>query len=170
MQKTKLEKCLSIDVDYILLTHDRKQKQEGSGGHNIQKIMMTLDAFKYFCLLAETELSKQIRKYFVVMEKILHEHIQEQTQERHRKELLIATFGKKTKMQEMKEQQNKEHREFKEHIQIRKLNDKMKTFEELEKTKQEEAKAKQLKLELQIQDKKLKILQLQKQNKTILLK
>jgi hypothetical protein len=62
--------------DEMLLNNDVKQKK--SGGHNIKKIMMTIKCFKSLCLKAQTKKASEIHEYYLKMEEILHEVIEEE--------------------------------------------------------------------------------------------
>lgn len=77
--KRTLEKNLVIDTDYkILLCRSTEQKKEGRGGHNKETILLTLNAFKELCIVAGTEKAKQIRRYFIKLEELLHRTLEEE--------------------------------------------------------------------------------------------
>jgi hypothetical protein len=59
-----------------LLTRTRKQNDHG--GHNIKKIMMTIKCFKSLCLKAQTKKASEIHEYYLKMEEVLHEVIEEE--------------------------------------------------------------------------------------------
>jgi hypothetical protein len=65
-----------INSDINLLNHQVKQKK--SGGHNIKKIMMTIKCFKSLCLKAQTKKASEIHEYYLKMEEVLHEVIEEE--------------------------------------------------------------------------------------------
>jgi len=44
------------------------------GGQNKEIILLTVDCFKNFCMLASTPKAKEIRSYYVKMENIMHEY------------------------------------------------------------------------------------------------
>lgn len=84
-----LESLFVIDIDYklfaspigganakFLLSPLREQK--GRGGHNIKKIMMTIKCFKSLCLKAQTKKASEIHEYYMKMEEVLHEVIEEE--------------------------------------------------------------------------------------------
>ena len=80
--KRVLEKNFMVNIDYkILLLKTDEQKKDSRGGHNIQKIMMTIKTFKLFCIKAETKKAKEIHEYFVKLEEILQQTIQEESNE-----------------------------------------------------------------------------------------
>jgi phage anti-repressor protein len=65
--KTKLVKDFVEDMDYRLLNI---QKQSyGKGGHNAEKIYLTVDCFKHFCVMAGTPEGKQVRLHYFEIEK-----------------------------------------------------------------------------------------------------
>ena len=88
-QKAKilLEKQFIIDKDYkhllnptrrIATNPQDKQKTEGRGGHNKEKIMLNINTFKLFCIKANTKKANEIHSYFVKLEQLLFETIQEE--------------------------------------------------------------------------------------------
>ena len=79
--KLVLEKNFIIDKDYkLLLSQPGKQKQ-GSGGHNVQKIVLNIKTFKSMCLKAGTKKADEIHEYFLKMEQIIQEVINEESSE-----------------------------------------------------------------------------------------
>jgi hypothetical protein len=83
--KRVLEKNFIIDIDYKNLLN-LKVKQESNeekkhGGHNKETIMLTVKTFKLFCIKAETTKAKEIHEYFVKLEEILQQTIQEESNE-----------------------------------------------------------------------------------------
>jgi len=83
--KTLLEKNFIINTDYkILLSQLGKQEsseEKKHGGHNKETIMLTIKTFKLFCIKAETKKAKEIHEYFVKLEEILQQTIQEESDE-----------------------------------------------------------------------------------------
>jgi phage anti-repressor protein len=47
------------------------------GGQNKEKILLTPNAFKDFCMKANTEAAQRVRKYYIKMENILFKHLNE---------------------------------------------------------------------------------------------
>jgi len=87
-----LEKNFKINNDYInLLNLEGKQvlNEKKHGGHNKQIIMMNLKIFKKFCLRAGTKKADEIDNYFVKLEIIIHEVLEEEAKELKQKLLLI---------------------------------------------------------------------------------
>ena len=51
------------------------------GGHNKKTIMLTIKCFKSLCLKAQTKKASEIHEYYMKMEEVLHEIIEEETDE-----------------------------------------------------------------------------------------
>ena len=80
--KTLIEKQFTIDFDYkILLIAQVKQTDQTKGGHNKETIMLTIRTFKLFCLKAGTKKAEQIHEYYINLEEILQEIVQEESNE-----------------------------------------------------------------------------------------
>lgn len=80
--KRMLEKQFIVDKDYkILLLPNEEQKIDGRGGHNKETIMMNINTFKLLCLKAGTKKADQIHEYFIKLEEIMHELVQEESNE-----------------------------------------------------------------------------------------
>lgn len=100
--KRLLENYFVIDVDYkILLVQMVKQK--GSGGGNKENIMLNLNTFKKFCIRAGTKKADEVHDYFLKLEKILQEVINEESQELREQ---LKTL-KKTSEEQLKESEEK---------------------------------------------------------------
>ena len=75
-----LEKHFKIDVDYKNL--DSSQETiKSHGGHNKQIIMLTVRCFKSLCLKAQTKKASEIHEYYMKMEEVLHQVVEEETDE-----------------------------------------------------------------------------------------
>jgi hypothetical protein len=82
MAKRTLEKHFKIEKDYkFLLCRTAEQDKEQHGGHNKQTILLNIKTFKLFCIKAETKKANEIHEYFVKLETLLHEVLQEETDE-----------------------------------------------------------------------------------------
>lgn len=80
--KLLLEKSFSLDKDYkSLLNLKVEQKGSGRGGHNKETIMLTVSAFKSFCLKADTKKADEIHNYYMKLEEMLQELIEEEGNE-----------------------------------------------------------------------------------------
>jgi len=78
--KTCLEKNFIIDKDYKnLLSKLREQDKEQHGGHNKQRILLNINTFKLLCIKAGTKKANEIHEYFVKLERILHETLEEES-------------------------------------------------------------------------------------------
>jgi phage anti-repressor protein len=78
---TLLTKHFIEKTDYInLATADAvaRSDDEKWGGQNIKKIMMTIKCFKSLCLKAQTKKASEIHEYYLKMEEVLHEVIEEE--------------------------------------------------------------------------------------------
>ena len=80
--KIMLEKQFIIDIDYkIFAPEPSGAKKDTRGGHNKETIMLTIRTFKLFCLKAGTKKAEQIHDYYINLEEILQEIVQEETNE-----------------------------------------------------------------------------------------
>jgi len=84
--KRMLEKNFVIDRDYKVLLYPKvEQKQipdkDTRGGHNRELIMMTVKTFKTLCLKAGTKKADEIHDYYMKMEEIIQDVIQEESDE-----------------------------------------------------------------------------------------
>ena len=57
-----------------LLSDEESNKKDLGGGQNKETILLTVDCFKNFCMIASTPKSKIIRSYYIKMENIMHEY------------------------------------------------------------------------------------------------
>ena len=75
--KKLLVKNFTQDLDYKIGAPPKsgapKEKDLG-GGQNKEFILLTVDCFKNFCMIAATPRAKVIRTYYVKMENIMHEY------------------------------------------------------------------------------------------------
>jgi len=91
--KTVLEKHFKLNVDYknLALQFDKSSSESApatsgavlkqNGGHNKQTIMLTIKCFKSLCLKAQTSKASEIHEYYMKMEDVLHQIIEEETDE-----------------------------------------------------------------------------------------
>jgi hypothetical protein len=103
--KKLLEKNFIKDQDYKCLLYQTEEQTKGRGGKNKEKIMLTINAFKLFCMKAGTKKAEEIHEYYVKLEETLHEVINEECSQL-REELL-----EKTKKIENNESEKKRLRE-----------------------------------------------------------
>ena len=76
-----LEKFFKIDKDYKCLLLQNEEQKKGRGGHNIKKISLNIETFKKFCLKAGTKKADEIHEYYMKLEQILQETINEECNE-----------------------------------------------------------------------------------------
>jgi len=77
-----LEKHFIIDIDYKkLLYQPGKQSDHTRGGHNKEIFMLNVETFKKFCLKAGTKKADAIHDYYIKLEQMLHEVVQEESAE-----------------------------------------------------------------------------------------
>jgi hypothetical protein len=76
-----LEKNFSLDKDYKIFAPESSGAKSGRGGHNKKKIMMTITTFKSLCLKACTKKADEIHNYYMKLEELLQELIQEEGNE-----------------------------------------------------------------------------------------
>ena len=77
--KRLLEKYFIKDKDYIC--YNQKEEQKGRGGYNKETILLNIKTFKLFCLKSGTKKSNEIHEYFIKLEELLQEIIQEESNE-----------------------------------------------------------------------------------------
>ncbi len=78
------EAALNINSSSVIASEHSEAITEAKiskGGQNKEIILLNINCFKEFCLLARTEKSKQIHKYYIKLENILNKIIVKQTQE-----------------------------------------------------------------------------------------
>jgi hypothetical protein len=83
-QKAKLllEAQFVKDTDYIILLNLQvKQSDHTRGGHNKEIFMLNVSTFKKFCLKAGTKKADSIHDYYIKLEGLLHEVVQEESTE-----------------------------------------------------------------------------------------
>ena len=81
-----LEKHFKINVDYIessLINLDKRSNDVNheKGGQNKQKIMLSIKCFKSLCLKAQTKKAGEIHEYYMKLEELLHEVMEEEAVE-----------------------------------------------------------------------------------------
>jgi hypothetical protein len=80
--KILLEKHFVTDKDYkLLIDPSGKQSIHVKGGHNIQKYLLNIKTFKLFCIKAGTKKADEIHEYFIKLEQIIQDTVQEETNE-----------------------------------------------------------------------------------------
>ena len=86
--KVVLEKNFKLDIDYKNLAHatsgavsEEEPIVKQNGGHNKQIILLTIKCFKSLCLKAQTKKAGEIHEYYMKMEEVLHQIVEEETDE-----------------------------------------------------------------------------------------
>jgi len=80
--KKLLDNNFKLDIDYkILKIISNEPKKTPRGGHNKETIMLNVRTFKLFCLKAGTKKSDEIHNYFINLEEVLIDVIQEECDE-----------------------------------------------------------------------------------------
>ena len=79
--KKLIEKNFIINIDYKLLLLLQQKQDKKHGGNNKETILLTVKTFKLFCIKAGTKKAEQIHEYFVKLEELLHEVIEEESNE-----------------------------------------------------------------------------------------
>jgi len=115
--KNLLERHFTQDKDYkvflfkleeqnLMLAEPGKQKK-GSGGHNKEAIMLNVKTFKSLCIKAQTKKANEIHDYYLKMEKILHNTLQEESNEL-KEQLLLKDMKLKDHSKELIKQRELE--------------------------------------------------------------
>ena len=78
--KTKLNKNFILNTDFNVqnlapANSGARNSKAMQAGKNKENIMMTVDCFKSMCMLANSEIGKQVKNYYLDLEKIFKEYI-----------------------------------------------------------------------------------------------
>jgi len=83
-----LDNHFSIDIDYKVILLEKllnhtvsKETPKKNGGHNKKTILLTIKCFKSMCLKAQTKKASEIHEYYMKMEEVLHDIVEEETDE-----------------------------------------------------------------------------------------
>jgi len=80
--KRVLDKHFTVENDYKILPHNlAKQTNKGRGGHNREQIILNIKTFKMLCIKAATKKADEIHEYFVKLEEMLQQLVQEESDE-----------------------------------------------------------------------------------------
>jgi phage anti-repressor protein len=80
--KYMLEKNFIVDINYKIITPECSGvKKETRGGHNKETIMLNIDTFKKYCMKAGTKKSNEIHDYYIKLEEILQDILEEESDE-----------------------------------------------------------------------------------------
>ena len=88
-----MEKHFTVERDYKAFIQQKafetedsdvtviEQKSDGRGGHNKDVFMLNIKTFKLFCLRSGTDKATEIHEYFIKLEEILQEILQQESDE-----------------------------------------------------------------------------------------
>jgi hypothetical protein len=79
--KTVLNKNFVIDIDYKVEKVFLQLKENPKGGRPSERIMLTINTFKKLCLKSNTKKADEIHDYYIKLEELLQETIDEETNE-----------------------------------------------------------------------------------------
>ena len=90
--KYLLEKNFKLGIDYknllSLLGKQNIIENKGSGGHNIQKYYLNIKTFKSLCLKAQTKKADEIHEYYIKLEELIQEVLEQEATEMKNKLLI----------------------------------------------------------------------------------
>ena len=102
--KRLLEKQFILDKDYKILQIIKDEQKKGSGGHNKKKILLNVKTFKSLCLKAGTKKADEIHEYYMKMEELIQETINEENT-LLKEQLLYSNNNIEEKVLQIKNQQ-----------------------------------------------------------------
>jgi hypothetical protein len=107
--KVVLDKNFIKDLDYkISLQQPLEQDKNKHGGNNKEQILININTFKKLCLKAGTKKADEIHDYYIGLEELLHETLNEETNElRKQIESKEKVIIEKNKLIVNNEKQNK---------------------------------------------------------------
>lgn len=76
-----LNKNFNENIHYKMFANEASGAKTGRGGHNKIKIFLTIKAFKSLCLKAGTKKADEIHEYYIKLEEMLQEVINDETTE-----------------------------------------------------------------------------------------
>ena len=107
--KRLLEKHFVSEIDYknlALLSPKASLEKEKHGGQNKQTILLTIKCFKSLCVKAQTKKASEIHEYYIKLEEILHEIVEDETNELklqlEEKDNMILEIKKNTEQEKIK--------------------------------------------------------------------
>ena len=117
---TCLEKYFKLDNDYKKTAPDASGavfKAKKNGGQNIQKYYLNVKTFKSLCLRAQTKKADEIHEYYIKLEELIQEVLEEEAIEMKNKllikqnELEKLEENKKNELKQLEEKNKKEYEE-----------------------------------------------------------
>ena len=82
------QKIIEINNKQNFAPHLGGAKKTGSGGHNIQKYYLNVKTFKSLCLKAQTKKADEIHEYYIKLEELIQEVLEEEATEMKAKLLI----------------------------------------------------------------------------------
>ena len=82
------QKNIEITNKQNFAPHASGAKNKGSGGHNIQKFYLNIKTFKSLCLKAQTKKADEIHEYYIKLEDLIQEVLEEEATEMKNKLLI----------------------------------------------------------------------------------
>ncbi len=82
------QKIIEITNKQNFATAPTVAKNKGSGGHNIQKYYLNIKTFKSLCLKAQTKKADEIHEYYIKLEELIQEVLEEEATEMKNKLLI----------------------------------------------------------------------------------
>lgn len=79
--KTLLLKIGKENIDYIICKNETETSVKGGAGKNKENVVMTVDCFKKLCLKSRTDKADEIHNYYIKMEELLNNIVNEEIQE-----------------------------------------------------------------------------------------
>jgi len=79
--KILLENHFMIDIDYKKSLSQPGKQTNVKGGHNKETFMLNIKTFKLFCIKAGTKKADEIHEYFIKLEEMLQDVIQQESNE-----------------------------------------------------------------------------------------
>ena len=111
--KTVLNKNFVIDSDYKVENIIPEVSGKIEKGRPCEKIMLTVNAFKKFCLKAGTKKADEVHDYYIKLEELLHETLNEESNEL-RKQLEEKTFENKKSSDKIEKRSERKKEKFSE--------------------------------------------------------
>ena len=114
--KELLEKNFILNKDYKKPLY-LEVKQKKNGGHNIQKYYLNVKTFKSLCLKAGTKKADEIHEYYIKLEELIQEVLEEEAIEMKNKllikqnELEKLEENKKNELKQLEEKNKKDYEE-----------------------------------------------------------
>lgn len=81
--KRVIQSNFQPDIHYKILLHQNVEQLQG--GHNKETILMTVDTFKSLCMLTNTDKAKVVRQYYITLEEVVQEYLDETIQQQVRR-------------------------------------------------------------------------------------